>query len=134
MQKFLNKCSKTSLQRTFVLILYLRTIVLEVNGMKKKGKKYHIKNRIRFITFITVMMLIVSFSLATVFELADAHSEESPEYVSVYVKSGDTLWDLAQTYGSGNKDIRELIYDICSINNIKASDLRAGQTILIPVN
>ena len=97
-------------------------------------KKYRIKNRLRFITFITAMMLVVSFSIAGVFNIIEVHSTEEPEYVSVKVVEGDTLWDLAKEYGNADCDIREVIYDICHINNIKASDLRAGQTILIPVN
>lgn len=97
-------------------------------------KKYRIKNRIRFITFLTVMMLVTSFAVSGLFNLIEVHSTEEAKYVEVDVVEGDTLWDLAKEYGSDKLDIREIIYDICQVNNIKASDLRAGQTILIPVN
>ena len=97
-------------------------------------KHYRIKNRFRFITFVTIIMLVTAFSLTGLFSLIEAHSTVEPEYVEVTVEAGDTLWNLAKAYGSDNCDIREIVYDICQVNNIKASDLRAGQTILIPVN
>ena len=96
-------------------------------------KKYKIKNRVRFITFITVMMLVVSFAISGVFNTIKAQSKDEQKYIEVLVESGDTLWNIAKTYGSDDCDIRELIYNICQINNMKASDLRAGQTILVPV-
>ena len=102
--------------------------------MTKVFKKYKIKNRMRFITFVTVMMLVLSFAFSGLFNLIEAHSPKEPEYFTISVKQGDTLWEIAKTYGSGDRDIRDLIYDICQINDIKASDLRAGQTLLIPVN
>ncbi len=97
-------------------------------------KKYRIKNRVRFICFVTVMMLVVSFGISGLFNIGKAQSIKEQEYVEITVCSGDTLWDLAKTYGNGDIDIRELVYNICQVNHIKAADLRAGQTILIPVN
>ncbi len=97
-------------------------------------KKYKIKNRFRFITFVTVMMLIVSFAVSGLFNTIKAQSVKEQEYVEVSVEAGDTLWQLAKTYGSGNCDVRELVYNICQVNHIKAEDLRAGQTILIPID
>ena len=97
-------------------------------------KRYKIKNRFRFITFVTVMMLIVSFAVSGLFNTIKAQSVKEQEYVEVSVEAGDTLWQLAKTYGSGNCDVRELVYNICQVNHIKAEDLRAGQTILIPID
>ena len=97
-------------------------------------KRYKIKNRFRFITFVTVMMLLVSFAVSGLFNTIKAQSVKEQEYVEVSVEAGDTLWQLAKTYGSGNCDVRELVYNICQINHIKAEDLRAGQTILIPID
>ncbi len=53
-------------------------------------------------------------------------------YADVYVKSGDTLWDIAQQYitdecGSMESYIRE----IKEINNLGVC-LQAGQTIVVP--
>ena len=97
-------------------------------------KRYKIKNRFRFITFVTVMILILSFAVSGMFNNIKAQSTKEQECIEVLVESGDTLWEIAKTYGSYDMDIRETVYNICQINHIKAEDLRAGQTILIPVN
>jgi len=116
------------------VIIYTNKRSQSSNSEVKLMKRYKIKNRFRFISFVTIMMLVVSFSVSALFTPAQARSEEEQKYIEVLVESGDTLWDLAKTYGNEGMDIRQIVYDICSINNIKAADLRAGQTILIPVD
>lgn len=51
---------------------------------------------------------------------------------TVVVKSGDTLWDIAEQYKPDNIDIREYIYDIKTLNNI-SSTIHEGDTILVYV-
>jgi hypothetical protein len=36
-------------------------------------------------------------------------------------------------FGPDNKDVREIVYAICEINDISADSIQPGQTILIPV-
>jgi LysM repeat protein len=56
---------------------------------------------------------------------------DEPEFRTIVVSAGDTLWDIADEH-SENGDVRSLVQDICSINNIAASDLYPGQAIKIP--
>lgn len=51
---------------------------------------------------------------------------------TVIIKSGDTLWDIAEQYKPDNIDIREYIYDIKTLNNI-SSTIHEGDTILVYV-
>ena len=51
---------------------------------------------------------------------------------TVIVKSGDTLWDIAEQYKPDNIDIREYIYDVKTLNNI-SSTIHEGDTILVYV-
>ena len=97
-------------------------------------KKYRIVNRIRFITFLVACILVISCTVTAALNLIIARAEVKPEYAEIKVVYGDTLWELAKTYGDQSKDVRQVVYEICNINNIKAEDLRAGQTILIPIN
>ena len=48
--------------------------------------------------------------------------------------AGDTLWDIAQEYGSDNKDIRQVVFDICRLNDLRADELRPGQIIMVPMD
>ena len=52
-------------------------------------------------------------------------------YVSV--RTGDTLWSLAQTYAP-NTDPREWISQVTTINNLGGAGVWAGQRIAIPNN
>ena len=51
----------------------------------------------------------------------------------VDIMPGDTLWSIAETYMSDTDDIRQAIYELCSINDITASQLYAGMTIQVPI-
>ena len=95
-------------------------------------KKYRIKNRTRFTAFLTILILTSSFISGSVLGLFNASSKDITKYTTVKVESGDTLWNLAKQYGSTNKDIREVIYEICKINNVSAESLQPGQFITIP--
>ena len=95
-------------------------------------RHYRIKNKFRFITFMIIAVLAVSLSIGALFPIRAL--DNGPEYTEVKVKDGDTLWSLAKAYGDPAKDIRERIYDICSINDITAETLYAGAVIRIPQN
>ena len=53
--------------------------------------------------------------------------------MDVEIKSGDTLWNIAETYMPDNMDTRKAVYQICSLNDISADELYAGMTIQVPV-
>ena len=95
-------------------------------------KTVRIKNKFRFITFVTIMVLLISMAIGAMFPVVALSEYSGGSYVEVCVKSGDTLWTLAERYGNTNKDIREFIYEICDLNGINASGLIAGMTIRIP--
>ena len=94
--------------------------------------KYRIKSKFRFTLFMTIAMLMV-FSLAgTLIGINDAESLTKATYTEIRVQSGDTLWNLADKFGPDNKDIREIVYEICKVNDISADSIYPGQKILIP--
>ena len=94
-------------------------------------KTIRITNKYRFITFVTLFVLVVSMAIGACFPVSAAGADQS-SYTEVKVKAGDTLWKLAKTYGDQNKDVREVIYDICRINNVDAGSIYPGQILVIP--
>lgn len=52
---------------------------------------------------------------------------------TVVVKSGDTLWDIAEEYKPNNVYILEYIDDIKQLNGITNSTIHEGDTILVYV-
>ena len=95
-------------------------------------RHYRIINRGRFICFVLAVILIFCFVIMGILNSSAAKEKVDMRYIKVEIEEGDTLWALAKVYGSEDKDIREIVYDICKINGIKASDLRPGQIIMIP--
>jgi len=90
-----------------------------------------IKNKFRFITFVTIMVLMLSMAAGALFPVSAA-SPSGIRYTEVQVQSGDTLWQLARTYGQAGKDVREVIYDICRLNDTDAASIYPGQMLKIP--
>ena len=96
--------------------------------------RYRINNRVRFTLFVVLMILFVTTVVNFALGLNTADSATIVEYLEIQVKSGDTLWSIADTYMDGNSDIRRSVYELCQINEINASQLQAGMTLLVPVN
>ena len=95
-------------------------------------KRYRIANKFRFTVFTVTVLLVFSLVFSNLTGLDCAYSDPEKTYISVEVVSGDTLWDLARTYGPADKDVRLVVKDICAINEVSAYTLRPGQSLLIP--
>lgn len=87
-----------------------------------------IKNLKRFIISMTILFTIISFlcSLLT----SKVFSYTVPEYEKIVVSKGDTLWSIASEL---NGDIRENIYEIKRINNLKTSYIYEGQELQLQI-
>lgn len=95
-------------------------------------KRYRISNPRRFTAFVCCTILILVFAGGTLLGLYDASSKDAVSYTTICVEAGDTLWNLARTYGPKNQDVRMTVYQICKLNNVSAETLQAGQYITIP--
>ena len=96
-------------------------------------KRYRIKNRVRFASFIVISLLLVCTVFNTALGFNDALALSEQQYIEIQVESGDTLWTIADEYMPDDMDIREAVYMICETNDVDANTLYAGQTLSIPV-
>ncbi len=96
-------------------------------------KTYRITSRLRFTLFVAITIILFTMTVNFALGINTADSSTIPEYIELEVSSGDTLWSIADKY-MNDDDIRESIYKLSKVNNISASDLKAGMTILIPTN
>ena len=99
----------------------------------KTRKRYRIKNRVRFASFIVISLLLVCTIFNTALGFNDALALSEQQYIEIQVESGDTLWTIADEYMPDDMDIREAVYMICETNDVDANTLYAGQTLSIPV-
>ena len=97
--------------------------------------KLIIKNKFRFIISTTIFFTIALFTVLAIVNTTFSHEE--PNFKSVAVVSGDTLWSIAYDESQYNKyyinkDIRYIVNDIKTYNNLQQSYLKAGQLLIIP--
>ncbi len=97
------------------------------------NKKYRITSKFRFTTFLVVAILCIFTILGSLTGINTVSSSSMTEYNLVKIESGDTLWDIASEYAPHNMDLRQVVYEICDLNEISADQLEAGQKIIIPV-
>lgn len=92
-------------------------------------KKYVLKNKRRFYTFLSILFVITLMPLFA----SKAYGFKEPAVKTIYIKSGDTLWDIASK-NNKHGDIREYIYAIKKINNLQSSDIKVGDKLLLPIS
>ena len=96
-------------------------------------KRYRISNRFRFTVFVVLTIILLTTAINFALGLNTAASLTIQDYMDVEIKSGDTLWSIAQTYMPGNMDSRKAVYKLCELNDISADQLYAGMTIQVPI-
>ncbi|MBC7765769.1 MAG: LysM peptidoglycan-binding domain-containing protein [Hyphomonadaceae bacterium] len=94
------------------------------------SKKIVILNPARFILFVVTCLCVLSLMTSIVLPLASGQSKTS--LIRVEIRSGDTLWSIAQTYNETGKDVRRLVHEIMQANQLDSPIIHAGQTLKIP--
>lgn len=92
-------------------------------------KRLVLRNKKRFTVFLVFFVSIIITSVFTIY----SYSYNTPEYKTVVVKTGDTLWDIAKTH-SPNTDVRKYIYNVRKINKLEDNTIYTGTILKIPVN
>lgn len=87
--------------------------------------------------FIRSLIIIIGLIFMGVTGINNTYSKTKISYKEDYILKGETLWSIAENeihtnQYYKNKDIREVMYEIKKINNLKNGNLEIGQKILIP--
>ncbi len=100
--------------------------------MKKKNNRRHtIFNLLTL--FILTAAILCSVGFAVSANSDKASDKTNTYYQSVRVQSGDTLWSIAEEYCPYTQEIDDYIDDIKTINNIKNTNIKAGDYIIVSV-
>lgn len=105
--------------------------------MKVMRKKIVIVNAKRFTLFcMTLVLSVISAAVVATNAYTStsvALANERVSTITVYVRSGDTLWDIAKANNPRKIDVRDLIYEIKEYNNMKTSNIQVGDEIVVPI-
>ena len=96
-------------------------------------KRYRVVSKFRFTMFMVIMILCIMTVAGTLLGFNTVNSASMNQYNLVSVESGDTLWNIACEYGPDDMDVRQVVHDICDVNEISADELVAGSKIIVPV-
>lgn len=96
-------------------------------------KNIRIISKVRFTIFLVVLMLIGSSIVGLISGSGIANSLSTNQYYFVEIESGDTIWDIAESYRPDDMDVRKVVFDICKVNDIEADDVQDGMNIIVPV-
>lgn len=96
-------------------------------------KRYIIVNKFRFISFLTISILLSSFLINILFFSNKVYSSTRDNYKMICIEKGDTLWDIATEYNTKNIDIRQVVLDIKELNNLGYRLIYPGDLIKVPI-
>lgn len=94
-----------------------------------------ITNKKKFIRSILIILGAIMFISLFISNISFSHGENN--YKTIYVSNGDTLWSIAKEEQENNayyedKDIREVVNNIKTVNKLNSSDLSSNQKLVIP--
>ncbi len=97
-------------------------------------RKYKVTNKKRFLLFITCILIVSFIAVPSLIFQNVAECEVEDTHINIFVKSGDTLWDIASKHNTSGKDLRELVQIIKKDNKLSTLLVFPGQSLKIPVN
>ena len=97
-----------------------------------KKKKYHIRKS-RFVPFVLLLMLLIMGTTNHTKNILN-ENQDGYAYKVIRVESGDTLWSIVKDHGDQNMDPRQMIYDICQLNELDNKSIVIGQEIMVPIS
>jgi len=82
---------------------------------------------------ILIMSLVLVILAITPLAISFAFNDTTT-YTTVYVKPGDTVWQIASKYTTDKDDVREVVFEIRKINKLdNNASVYPGQILKVPV-
>lgn len=92
------------------------------------SKRIYLKNPIRLLlTFVVIVSMTIAIML--IFQVS-ASGDSVPQYRTIVVAKGDTLWNIAKNNRNEELDIQAQISEIKELNKIN-SNVKVGQELVI---
>lgn len=98
----------------------------------RKAPRRRSSKAVRRARTLTVLFVLLVAALVLLFPRV-VHTQPHSEMASIEhtVAPGDTLWAIAAQH-AGNRDVREVVYQIKKANGLRSAAIQPGQVIVIP--
>jgi hypothetical protein len=93
----------------------------------------------KYIKYILIILIFLSSSILTAYAYLDngqsgkLNNDEQANYIMVLVEEGDTIWNLAHIYNSGQYKHKDLMNRIKTLNELEQYLIFPGQALKIPL-
>lgn len=83
----------------------------------------------------TILVMSLALVILAIAPLAISFAfTNNTTYDTVYVKPGDTVWQIASKYTTDKDDVREVVFEIRKINKLdNNASVYPGQVLKVPV-
>ena len=109
-----------------------RSVARDAATSRRPEAPLHLTARGRRV--VTVLAIVLALAVGMVGGRAMASGPERGVEVDVYtVGAGETLWSISSTQAAPGQDVRDVVDELMSLNELVDSSLVAGQQLLIPV-
>ena len=86
-----------------------------------------------FLRLLVIMYFLSSFVVDLVKQpLNSNNTDQEITTIQYKIRSGDTLWDIADNFNPSNKE--NFIYELMIINNLDSYLLEINKILVIPLN
>lgn len=82
---------------------------------------------------VLLLALLLTLLLSPFALGAQSGKAEQTYYESVRIENGDSLWSIALEYKQDGESIEHMIDKILHCNQMKTTNIRAGENIIVPV-
>lgn len=109
----------------------------EIRNKAKRKRAKEVARKKFLISVIVSVIFVVSGCIIVGNNLASSHvnaktvNMEKKLYKSIVIESGDTLWSLAEEYGSEYVDKQEYIKTLMEVNNLSTDLIHQGQHLVV---
>lgn len=91
-------------------------------------RRYVLKNAKRFVFSLVIVFSAIFVLIST----NNTYGYKEHTYQTITVMNGDTLWSIAQKFNKKG-DIRDYIYNLKKLNNLKDSSIIEGSQLIVIV-
>ncbi|MBS4535977.1 LysM peptidoglycan-binding domain-containing protein [Clostridium sp. D2Q-14] len=94
-----------------------------------------IVNKSRFTIFLTIIIILLTFLFSGLLNRVIAKTnifQDYQDYNEIFVREGDTIWNIAKKNNPYEEDIRKIVFKIEKLNGLEGQYIRPGDMIKIP--
>ncbi len=97
-------------------------------------RKYKIVNKTRFIGSLVITLFMGILILLFFKNFVNGQNLTSEiEYKEIYIRPGDTVWNISLKYKPNRLDVRDMVANIREFNNLEDLSLKPGDIIKVPL-